>query len=118
MRLPRASRAERNANAPEESVVSDRSWLDPHHLARRMDDVFGESDLFEQHDAGVGEIQFPPFVTVGGTARSCVMIVMPPFAVVGKADNPVVAAAVGDFVVAIAPEMRHRIDGPSDMPDV
>src|SRR4051794_39512079 len=87
-----------------ESVFSNRGRLDPHILARRMDDVFGESDLFEQHDEGVGEIQLPPFVTVGGTTRRCVMIVMPPLAVVGKADHPVVAAAVGDFVGAIAPK--------------
>lgn len=76
-------------------------------LASRVDDVLGETQFFKQQDEGVGEIELPPFVAVRRTTRKRVMIVVPTFTIVGKADDPVVAALVRDFVVAIAPEVRR-----------
>ena len=46
-----------------------------------------------------------------------VVVVMPPFSSGEEADDRVVAAVVRCFVVPVAPNMGHRIDGPSGMPD-
>ena len=49
-------------------------------------------------------------------SRRCgigVVVVMPPFSSGEEADDRVVAAVVRCFVVPVAPNMGHRIDGPS-----
>ena len=86
-------------------------------LGRGVDHVLGDAEPFEQHDYVIGEIEFPPLVTVCCTTRKRVVIVVPPFAIAGESDNQVVAALVGEFVVTVAPKVSYRVDGPGSMPD-
>ena len=82
-----------------------------------MDDVPGEAEFFQGADRVVGEIEFPPFVAVAGHALVGVVVVVPAFAPAEQADPPEVLAVVGGFVVAVAPDVRRRVDEPGDVVD-
>ena len=63
-----------------------------------------------------GEIEFPPAMAVLRTPLIGVMVVVPTFAVAHEADEPVIAAVLVGLVVAIAPDVRQRVDAPGDVP--
>src|SRR5208282_2079312 len=69
------------------------------------------SDRYPRH------VQFPPPMTEARRTRGGMMIVVPALAVAEKANDQIVATAFIGVVVAIAPRMRHRIDGPGDVPN-
>ena len=56
------------------------------------------------------------FVAVGSCPLVGVVVVVPAFAVGPKADEPVVAAVVVGFVVAVAPDVGERVDAPGNVP--
>ena len=82
-----------------------------------MHDIVGKPDNCEQTDHKIREIELPPPMTVGGTALIFVMVVVPTSAMGQETDKPVVATIVVGFIVAVAPNMPQRIDGPCDVPD-
>jgi hypothetical protein len=98
-----------------------------HHLRNRSggdwrfdclgsaDDVPDQAGLFQERENPVGDVQFPPPVAVVGDSWEGVMVVVPAFAPGEQADPPQVAAVIGCFVGAIAPDVRRRIDGPGNV---
>ena len=66
--------------------------------------LFGQAQHLEEADHHVGDVDFPPAVAVDGQALMRVVVVVPAFAVAEQGDPPQVAAAVGRFVVAVAPD--------------
>jgi hypothetical protein len=85
-----------------------RPWLN--HIGR-------QSKPFEHANRQIRIVDFPPAMAVTRRARIGVMVVVPAFAVGDEADNDVVAAVLAGLKAPITPQMRHRINGPGDMPD-
>src|SRR5437867_1120010 len=57
-------------------------------------------------------------MAVGSAAWVRVVIVVPTLAVSGQRHQPIVPAFIIGWVISIAPAVRHRIDGPGDVPHV
>src|SRR4029077_4392487 len=83
----------------------------------RGDDVAGKAKGAEEADRLIGDVQFPPAMTVAHRAGIRLVVVMPSLAIADDADEEVVPALFVGGIAAIAPEMRHRVDRPGDMPD-
>lgn len=79
-------------------------------------DVFHQSEQFKRADGNPCDIEFPPFMTVGGGALIGVVVVVPAFAIGPESDEPIVAAVVVGLVVFVAPDVCHRVDAPGDVP--
>src|SRR5450631_2288099 len=77
----------------------------------------GQSKPRQEANGEPGVVDFPPAMAVSRRARIGMMVIMPALAVGNEADNEVVAAVLVGLVVPVTPQMRHRIDGPGDMPD-
>src|SRR5687767_1861943 len=82
----------------------------------RPNDVFHQADFFEQPDGNPGDVEFPPLVAVGGSPLVGMVVVVPAFAVAPQADEDVVAAVIVRLVVAIPPDVGHRVHRPGNVP--
>src|SRR6185295_14926828 len=117
--LPRRSPNDRSA-----SVKLRRSWTRgcarvelSREVGRRERDVCRKAEPHEKTNSLPCEVEFPPMVTMSRRLGIGVVVVVPPFTGGDEADERVVAAIVRCRVIAIAPNMGHRIDGPSGVPD-
>src|SRR5450756_1595787 len=79
--------------------------------------LVGQSQPSQEANGEPGVVDLPPAMTVARRTRIGVMVVVPAFAVGDEADNQVVAAVLVGLVVPVAPQLRHRIDSPGNMPD-
>src|SRR4029079_14861979 len=70
-------------------------------------DVPDETELLQQHDLQIRDVDFPPSVPIGGTRWRMMVVVVPSFADADERDEPVVGAVVARVVVAIAPNMAE-----------
>src|ERR1043166_3488786 len=79
-------------------------------------DFGGQTQTTQQADGQIRYIQFPPEMTMGRTALIGMVVVVPTFAIAPQPDQPVVAAILVGFVIAITPHVRYRVDTPGDVP--
>ncbi len=75
-------------------------------------DFPGETDEPQGLDDVPGDVEFPPFVPVGGKPLMGVVVVVPAFSVAEEGDPPVVLRFVGRLVVRVAPHVRGGVHEP------
>src|SRR5688572_15323849 len=84
---------------------------------RRRDDIPRQSEHGEQADGEVGDVQFPPLMTMPGRSRIGMMVIVPAFSVADQTDEKVVPAMVVRRIGTIAPQVSDRVYRPSDVPN-
>ncbi len=87
-------------------------------MLRNGDNLLRQANQLEQFDKGIGQIDFPPSVSMSGTRRRGMMIVVPAFAIGQQCNPPRVPAQVAGVVVLITPAMCGRVNEPGDVPDI
>ena len=75
-------------------------------------DFFRKTDLGEQPNAVVVDIELVPGEAMTSTDRMGMVVVVPAFASGEKCDPPVVARVVAGLKAALAPEVRGGVDQP------
>ena len=83
----------------------------------RRHDLAGEAEPFQQLDQVIGRVDLPPPVLVRGAGLIVVVVVVPTLADGNQADQPVIAAVIVGLVIAVAEQVRKRIDRPGYVPD-
>ena len=81
-----------------------------------LDDLRCQAETHEDENYAVRQVELPPAMPHRGRRRVVVMVVVPSFAKCHHAHEPVVPAAFIGVVIAVAEEMRKRIDRPGGMP--
>ena len=83
----------------------------------RHDNIAGETEHAEEANNDISVVHLPPVVAVLGRSWIRVMIVVPAFTSRDDAETKIVPAMVIRGKVAISPQVRDRIDRPSNVPD-
>src|SRR4249919_961036 len=81
-----------------------------HEVWRWQGYVAGEAEHHQSADCEPSNIGLTPAVTMFCGTGVSVMIVMPSLTIGEQSYDDVVAAVIGRLIIAIAPQMRDRID--------
>ena len=77
--------------------------------------LFGKTDLLEEPDAVVVDVELVPGEAVTSADGVGVVVVMPAFAAGQQGDPPVVAGVILGFEAAITPEVGGGVDEPGSV---